>query len=63
MMVANFYGSSKPPIRVRMADKVTALSDRIWAWGTLDQERRMTEVDLALINFCAALDRLAEALW
>jgi len=56
------YGASKPPIRTRLAQAIHRLSDRIWLWGTLHQDRRMTEVDLALIQFCAALDNLAEAI-
>lgn len=56
------YGSSKPPLRDRVADKAHQAADFIWAWGTLSQPRQVTEVDVALIRFCAALDRLAEAI-
>lgn len=56
------YGASKPPLRSRLADRIHKAADQVWEWGKLDDQRAMTEVDVALVQLCAALDRLAEAI-
>lgn len=60
MNLTFLYGASKRPLRIRIADNIERVGDRIWDWGTLSDTRTMTEVDIALMSFCGAIYRLSE---